>query len=116
MAKHTIRFLALALVGLAAEACGSHTSTKFASTPRGVFGTCVRTGDAPAGFSRVESGGAGSTVALAHWGKRTVAYVADEDQHAVYAIDVDSKRTLQKFTIDGRPAQLTLTRDARLIV
>ncbi|MSP26238.1 MAG: c-type cytochrome [Myxococcales bacterium] len=58
----------------------------------------------------------GSTVELARWGERTVAFVADEDARAIVVVDVDSQKTLSVTRTEGRPAQVLLLPDGRLAV
>ena len=58
---------------------------------------------------------AGGTVALAEYRGKTLAYVADEDNRAVHVIDVDGKE-LGSALLDGRPSQLLLLPDGRLVV
>ena len=59
---------------------------------------------------------AGATVAIAHLGERTLAYVADEDDGAVHVIDVDAHKELGEISLDGRPSQLLFLPDGRLAV
>jgi len=58
----------------------------------------------------------GSTIALAKLGARTVAYVADEDDSSVRAIDLASKEELSVTQLVGRPSQLLVTREGQLLV
>lgn len=58
----------------------------------------------------------GSTVALARIDGALVAYVADEDDRAVLAIDVDAARILGRYDLDGVPAQIVSLPGARLAV
>ena len=41
---------------------------------------------------------------------------ADEDQRAVHAIDLGTKKVLHTTKLDGTPSQLVLTADGRLVV
>src|SRR5579863_4643071 len=59
---------------------------------------------------------AGSTVALATQGKRTLAYAADEDDWTVHVVDVDARKELGETALDGRPSQLMFLPDGRLAV
>jgi len=59
---------------------------------------------------------ASSTVALATSGTRTIAYVADEDGLAVQTIDVDSKAELASTPLEGKPSQLLVLADGRVLV
>lgn len=60
--------------------------------------------------------GSGSTVALVSWNGRRVALVADEDARAVQTVDVASRRALASTRVGGRPAQLLVLRDGRVLV
>jgi DNA-binding beta-propeller fold protein YncE/mono/diheme cytochrome c family protein len=95
--------------------CGAGPA-RSAGAPGTQLARCVRDGPPPSGFLPADNGGVGSSVALARWGNQSVAYVADEDANAVYSVDVDSRRTLQKLALSGRPAQLVLLKDGRLAV
>lgn len=59
---------------------------------------------------------AGSSVALATVGGKTIAYVADEDDQSVHAIDVDAQKDLGATPLAGKPAQLMFLADGRLVV
>jgi DNA-binding beta-propeller fold protein YncE len=59
---------------------------------------------------------ASSTLALALSGSRTIAYVADEDGLAVQTIDVDSKAELASTPLEGKPSQLLILPDGRVLV
>jgi DNA-binding beta-propeller fold protein YncE/mono/diheme cytochrome c family protein len=58
----------------------------------------------------------GSTVALAVRDGHRIAYAADEDDHSVVVVDVDSRRQLGEVALDGRPSQLMFLADGRLAV
>jgi DNA-binding beta-propeller fold protein YncE/mono/diheme cytochrome c family protein len=58
----------------------------------------------------------GSTVALAMLGGRTLAYAVDEDDATVHVVDVDAKKELGATPLDGRPSQVLLLADGRLVV
>lgn len=118
---NTAKLGMLSLV-LAVTACGAAGSRLQATVPGGVVparaaaSTCGRIH--PAARTAVPFGGvrAGSTVALATWGGRTLAFAADEDDSAVHVIDVDAKKELGEIAVDGRPSQLMFLPDARLAV
>ena len=57
-----------------------------------------------------------STVALGTMNGKTLAYVADEDGHAVQTIDVDAKTQIATTPLEGAPSHLILTTDGRLLV
>jgi hypothetical protein len=78
--------------------------------------TCARALDAshsptPVGLTR-----AGSTVALARLGDKTLAYIADEDDMAVHVVDVDTKTDIARTALAGKPSQLMFLADGRLVV
>lgn len=58
----------------------------------------------------------GSTIALARLGGRTLAYVADEDDSSVRAIDVATHEELSVTPLAGRPSQVLVGKDGRLFV
>ena len=58
----------------------------------------------------------GSTIALATLGARTLAYVADEDDSSVRAIDVATHEELSVTPLAGRPSQVLIGKDGRLFV
>ncbi len=64
------------------------------------------------------AGGSGqsSTVVLATADGKTIAYVSDEDVHAILTIDVDGKKQLAVTPVDGTPGHIMLTPDGRLLV
>jgi DNA-binding beta-propeller fold protein YncE len=64
----------------------------------------------------MDATGAGSTVALASFGARTVAFVADEDSRALHVVDVDSGEVLSTTRLSGRPGQLLALADGRVVV
>lgn len=66
--------------------------------------------------TRLSKQGAGSTVALATHQGRTLAYVADEDDKAVHVLDVKDGTTVATTVLEGRPSQLLLLGDGRLVV
>jgi hypothetical protein len=57
-----------------------------------------------------------STVALAMLDGRTLAYVADEDRHALHTFDVDAGRPLVTTPLTGAPAQVIVLADGRVAV
>ncbi len=115
---------AIALIG-ACGGAGEHGTRVAEDAPRPVAsppeppvvigGKCAARA-ASSAVAPIRLGGApiGSTVELAKWGDRTVAFVADEDARAVLAIDVDTKQQLAVTKTEGRPGQLLLLPDGRL--
>jgi mono/diheme cytochrome c family protein len=59
---------------------------------------------------------AGATVVLGRAGTRTIAYVADEDDRTILAVDVEAKKALSRTPLPGRPSQVLLAPDGRLFV
>lgn len=58
----------------------------------------------------------GSALALAELSGRTIAFVADEDERAVVAVDVDRRARLSVTPLAGAPSQLVVLRDGRIAV
>ncbi|WP_437278527.1 cytochrome C peroxidase [Sorangium sp. So ce375] len=58
---------------------------------------------------------AGSGVALAELGGRTLAFVADEDDAAIHTVDVDARAALARTPLAGRPAQVIVLGDGRVV-
>jgi DNA-binding beta-propeller fold protein YncE/mono/diheme cytochrome c family protein len=57
-----------------------------------------------------------STVALATSGNQTIAYVADEDAQTVQTVDVDTGAEIASTALEGKPAQLLVMPDGRVVV
>ncbi len=57
----------------------------------------------------------GAPVVLARDGEGTIAYVADEDAAAIRIVDVDHQGELATLALPGRPAQLAMLDDRRLV-
>jgi DNA-binding beta-propeller fold protein YncE len=91
---------------------GSATTTKASVPIAGAASACrVRSVLKPVGESKQ-----GSTVALGRLGSKTVAFVADEDGHAVAAIDIDTKKEIGRTKVGGAPSQLLIDDRGRLLV
>lgn len=58
----------------------------------------------------------GSAVVLAKVGARTLAYVADEDDTAVRAVDLETREEVSATRLTGRPGQMLVGKDGRLYV
>ncbi len=71
---------------------------------------------AKAAVKAVNATGVSSSVVLATADGKTVAYVSDEDVHAVLTVDLDAKRLLASTPVDGTPGHMILTPDGRLLV
>jgi DNA-binding beta-propeller fold protein YncE/mono/diheme cytochrome c family protein len=128
MKARTITGLAVAPLVLAAvAACGGATSnTAQPAVPQAGAGEAGHVAAAGASCGRVRPAGstatplgtprAGSTVALATQGGKTLAYTADEDDWAVHVVDVDARKELGETALDGRPSQIMFLPDGRLAV
>jgi mono/diheme cytochrome c family protein/DNA-binding beta-propeller fold protein YncE len=57
----------------------------------------------------------GAPVVLAREGDTTLAYVADEDASRIRVVDVDGLSELSALALPGRPAQLAILGDQRLV-
>ncbi len=62
-------------------------------------------------FDELRQGGA---VVLASHGKRTLAYVADEDSRAIHTVDVDKREEIAKTVLPGAPVQVVVMADGRV--
>lgn len=60
--------------------------------------------------------GVGSAVSLAAISGRTVALVADEDDHAVQIVDLDRNERVARTDIGGVPGQILVLSDGRVLV
>ncbi|MBS2017869.1 MAG: c-type cytochrome [Deltaproteobacteria bacterium] len=58
----------------------------------------------------------GSAIALARVGARALAYVADEDDAAIRAVDLETKEEVSSTALGGRPAQMLVGADGKLYV
>jgi hypothetical protein len=58
----------------------------------------------------------GAPIALAKHGVRLVAYIADEDDTAIRAVDLESDEEYARTPLSGRPAQILVAKDGRLFV
>ena len=67
-------------------------------------------------LGRVAETREGSTIALAKLGARTLAYVADEDDASLRAIDLTTREELSVTPLVGRPSQVLVGKDGRLFV
>jgi DNA-binding beta-propeller fold protein YncE len=110
--------LALALVG--AAGCGgagnSLGGTSSVAPKAAAASTCAPMRGVTGALSPIGGARAGSTVALGTWGNQTIAYAADEDDWAIHVIDVDRGKELGAAALEGRPSQLMLLPDGRLVV
>jgi len=87
-----------------------------AAAPREPSRACAAPSGTAKGAKPLASPRASSTLALATAGTRIIAYVADEDGLAVQTIDVDSKAELASTPLEGKPSQLLVMPDGRVLV
>jgi Cytochrome c len=110
--------LVVSTLAAAAAACGGATpppvTPPVARAPE--VKTCARALDAAHSPKPVGPTRAGSTVALAKLGDKTLAYIADEDDAAVHVVDVDTKQDIARTPLSGKPSQLMFLADGRLVV
>src|SRR5271170_7518709 len=116
--KNLPSLLATATVLAAAVAACGGGSTPHPVAPVAARGpsSCARALDASTAPKPVTLPRAGSSVALATVGGKTLAYVADEDDQAIHVIDVDAQKDLASTPLSGKPAQLMFLPDGRLVV
>jgi DNA-binding beta-propeller fold protein YncE/mono/diheme cytochrome c family protein len=105
-----------ATAAVAAAACGGTTPPPVAPVAAHGPARCTRALDASTAPKPLALTRAGSSVALATLGGKTLAYVADEDDQAVHVIDVDTQKDLASTPLPGKPAQLMFLADGRLVV
>ncbi len=113
------RWLGWMVVGLAA--CGGGAATpagapKTAAGTHGASGCHVRSLLAPVAADAPSTSAAGSAVVLARLGKKSVAFVADEDARSVIAVDVDAKTELARTRLAGAPSAMVADADGSLLV
>lgn len=112
------------LIGLAllGAACGGAKPSvseapagEDASRPAPAVHACARRhpGSGPV---RVGQARQSSSVALVKAGGATLAYIADEDDHLLHTIDVDSRASRAVTPLDGAPAQILVLADGRVAV
>ncbi len=109
--------IAVSTLAAAAAACGGGTPQPVAPVARApeVRG-CGRALDASHSPVPLNLTRAGSTVALAKLGDKTLAYIADEDDSAVHVVDVDTQKDISKTPVAGKPGQVMFLADGRLVV
>ncbi|WP_437589660.1 cytochrome C peroxidase [Sorangium sp. So ce1000] len=76
--------------------------------------SCARRAAGPA-LAPLDATHAGSGVALAELGGRTLAFVADEDDAAIHTVDLDARTALTRTPLAGRPAQVIVLGDGRVV-
>ncbi len=112
MKSMTLSSLALVLGASALAACGATGGGKPSVPAASAAASCrVHSVLKPLGETKQ-----GSTVALGILGTQTVAFVADEDGHAVAAVDIDTKREIGRTKVGGTPSQLLIDERGRLLV
>ena len=116
MNKCTI--LSTVLGGLVAAGCGgSGISGTPAQNGKAVELTAACARRAPGvGAVALAPPRAGSSVALARLGDRTLAYVADADAGVVRTVDVGTQAELARTPLAGSPSQLLVAEDGRVLV
>ena len=77
--------------------------------------SCVRSASAVSVLP-VDTARLGSSVVLGKMGDRTFAYVADEDERSVVVVDAETGKPTARVDLEGRPSQLLLLADGRLVV
>ncbi len=112
------RWLGWMVVGLAA--CGGGAAPpagapKTAANGQGAKGCHVHSVLAPLGATERPST-EGSAVVLARLGKKSVAFVADEDARSVIAVDLDTKAELGRTKLAGAPSAMVGNADGSLLV
>src|ERR1041385_2137709 len=107
-----------AISGLLAAACGGNDARP--TTQADIAHTALARKCEPSAGARrlypIGSRGAGSTVSLATMSGRTLALVADEDDHAIQIIDVDRNERVARTDVGGVPGQLLVLSDGRVLV
>ncbi|MGD0523550.1 MAG: cytochrome C peroxidase [Polyangiaceae bacterium] len=63
-----------------------------------------------------EGSASAGPIALARYGGRTLAFVADADDHAVVTVDVGARTTLASTPLSASPSALLVTPDSRVVV
>ncbi len=113
----SLLLLVLLPAGLATGCAGSHTAKGAAiESPKASVaagGASCRRGSIATPLGQPRAGGA---IALAKIGTRNVALIADEDAHAIAALDLDTKKELPPTPLDGAPSQIMVTADGRVLV
>lgn len=121
MRAHQLAALAATCVVVASACGGTPTPPKVpvaqaaATAPREAARPCTAPG-ANKGAKPLGAPRASSTIALATLGKQTIAYVADEDGLAVQTIDVEAKTEIASTPLEGKPSQLLVLPDGRVLV
>jgi mono/diheme cytochrome c family protein len=95
--------------GSAGEVPSPPASAQAASTAR-----CARRG--PARIERAAAPGASSSVELVRAGGRVFALVADADDRALHAVDVEAMREVGVTELPGRPGHVLALADGRVAV
>ena len=117
MRKSAVGLVLVMAVAASAQACGGANAGPVANVPVAPkVGGCGRALDPATTPKPIAVTHVSATVALAKLGARTLAYVADEDSHAIHVVDVDSGKELGSTPVSGRPGQLMFLADGRLLV
>ena len=111
-----MRKLALTAVAiLCGVACGGSSFERASPQVGIVGGDCSASSSGPK-LTPVNRAGASGTIALADQAGRTLAFVADEDDHALHVLDVAQKREVSTVPLAGAPSQVLVTSDGRVLV
>jgi DNA-binding beta-propeller fold protein YncE/mono/diheme cytochrome c family protein len=107
-----------AISGLAGVGCGGHevsptTQSDIAHTA--LSQKCTPSSGATA-LKPLGARGTGSSVALAGFSGRTLALVADEDDHAIQIVDLDRNVRIARTETGGVPGQVLVLSDGRVLV
>lgn len=91
------------------------TARRSSKAPAVDVGDCSArpAGDAPRPLDRTGVGGA---VALADWGDRTVAFLADEAAGQLVVVDVDAARVMGTHALGGEPSAVAVSEEGRIFV
>jgi DNA-binding beta-propeller fold protein YncE len=99
--------------GTGGSAAGKGPGAGAASATSAPMG-CAASSGVMAPVSAPDDGG--SSVALAHAGARTLAFVADADGKSIVTFDVDQQKVLASTPVGATPEQLLMRADGRLAV
>jgi hypothetical protein len=70
----------------------------------------------PSRFVPTSSEGKGSSVVVARFGTKNIAFVADTDEQAIVAFDTANGRSVGREPVSGSPSAMLMTDDGRLFV
>jgi DNA-binding beta-propeller fold protein YncE len=105
--------LGLALAGCSAEPVTAQVSHAAEGIDVPSLPACWA---APSRLRPVSSAGSSAPVALARFGEQTLAFVADGDDEAVIAVDVDGQREVARLELGSHPEHVLVAPDGRIVV